>query len=291
MVSQRISSLTELRRFLKPDSLPPWHMHIVQREMNGGRTSIADLEQIGPQVTALTISGLDQDAFEALVRRAGAQLTALHLWKCPRLSDLSPMEDMPELTHAAVFWNQRTEKLWNMRRTPKLEALYFKDFVKLTKLDDLRSAVLSLCELEFGDANFSRFVLQSLDPVGDLPQLKRLSFNAKSIVDRRVQPLARLRRLRELDIAPALFTVEQLAWLRVRLPATVTSAALAPFSRLTQPVRRGAKALDVLVNGKGMPFLSSTVDAKRLENCVRTFGEFVRHYEQNPQDEPANSEA
>jgi hypothetical protein len=266
-------------------------MHIVQREMNGGRTSIADLEQIGPQVTALTISGLDQDAFEALVRRAGAQLSALHLWKCPRVIDLSPLEGLPEFTHAAIFWNQRTEKLWNMRFTPKLEALHFKDFVKLTKLDDLRSADLSLRELEFGDASSSRFVVQTLDPVGDLPQLERLSFNPKSIVDGRVQPLARLRRLRELDIAPALFTVEQLAWLRARLPATVTSVALAPFSRLSQPVRRGAKALDVLVNGKGMPFLSSTVDAKRLEKYVETFGECVRRYEMNPEDEPASSEA
>lgn len=287
----RISSLTELRRFLKPDLLPTWHLHIVQREMNGGRASIADLERIGPHVTALTVSGLDQDTFEALVLRVGSQLSALHLWKCPRLSDLSPMEGLSELTHAAIFWNQRTERLWNMRFTPKLEALHFTDFNKLTKLDDLRGAEHSLRELEFGTANFSRFVLQTLDPVGDLLQLERLSFNAKSILDGRIQPLARLRQLGELDIAPVVFTVEQLAWLRAKLPSTVNSSTLAPFTQLSQPVHRRAKALDVLVNGKGMPFLSSTLDAKRLERFVSTFHEFVLHFEANPKNEPANGKA
>lgn len=278
-VNPQITSLLELRRFLKPEALPAWHAHIVQRELNGGRTTERDLDQIGPQVTALTISGLDQGTFESLVTRFGSQLTALHLWKCPRVSDLSPLKGLPNLTHAAIFWNQRAERLWNMRSTPKLVAFHFTDFIKLEKLDDLASAADSLVELEFGNANFAKFKVETLEPLGAMARLERLAFNAKTIVDGRIEPLARLRQLKSLEMAASQFSVEQLAWLRAKLPPSVESEALAPYRKLDQPLRRGTRELDVLVNGKRMPFLSSTADAVRLEKYVHAFNALVARFE------------
>ena len=281
-----VSNLAELRRFLKPDVLPPWHQHIVQRELNGGHTSVGDLDQILPSTTTLTVSGLDQTALEHLAERFGRQLTGLHLWKCPRVADLSPLERFPQLTHVAIFWNQRSTRLWNLGLNPQLRALHFTDFIKMDSLDDLAGAAGGLQDLEFGNANFSQFIVQTLEPLSALRHLQGLRFNAKKIIDGRIQPLAKLAQLTTLEFPSSQFTVAQIAWLRSKLPASVVGASLAPLQRLAQPIRRGAKELDVLVNGKKMPFLSSTLDAKRINQYVDAFDELVVRFSANPSDEP-----
>ncbi len=288
-----IATLLDLRRFLPPEQRPPWHVHLLQREMNGGRTSEADLAVLDehPHMTALTISGLEQRSFESLVERFGARLTALHLWKCPRITDLTPLERLPGLTHLAMYWNQRATRLWNLAHTPALRGLYFTDFGKLNVLDDLATGSASLETLEFGNANFSRFVVRTLEPLGELAKLQALAFNAKTIEDGRVQPLARLQGLQALDIPSGQFTVEQLAWLRARLPASVVCETLNAVTELRQRLRRGAKTLDIMVNGKRMPFLSSVADAKRVAKHTVDFQALVAHFEAHPQAEPGGGAA
>src|SRR5262245_41027371 len=105
-----------LKELCRHDREPrPWRLDIFQREIGGGKTTLAELERIDerPEATALTISGLDQGIFETLISRYGSRFTALHFWKCPRLPDLTPLESLPQLTHVAFYWNQRTERLWN----------------------------------------------------------------------------------------------------------------------------------------------------------------------------------
>jgi hypothetical protein len=53
----------------------------------------------------------------------------------------------------------------------------------------------------------------------------------KRIDDDRVQPLGALKNIEKLSIPTNLFTIEQIAWLRARLPETVESNALNPLSR------------------------------------------------------------
>lgn len=187
-----------------------------------------------------------------------------------------------------VFWNQRSTRLWDFRRTPRLQAFHFTDFSKLDRLDDLAQAAESLATLEFGNAVSARYTLQSLEPLGELGALKSLSFNAGSIGDGRIEPLARLQGLEELEFPSSQFTVEQVAWLRAHLPDTVVSAALAPVRQLGQALQRGGKTLDMLVNGKRMPFLSSATDAKRIATYTARFNARVAHYREHPEEYPAN---
>ena len=253
MTTTRISSLAELRGF--PKARPAWHAEIVQREMNGGSTTESCLAVLDerPEVTALTISGLGQKTFEHLVRHHGDRLTALHLWKCPRIEDFAPIESMPGLTHLSMFWNQRVARLWNLQKTPALRGLRFEDFIKLDRLDDLSNGA-SLVELEFGNANFSKMVVESLEPLRSLTTLKSFSFNPKEIRDHRIQPLEALQQIQDLSFSSKLFTTEQIAWLRARLPAAPRLESLEPFRTLRQPIMMRGKRLDVLVNGKGKPF-------------------------------------
>jgi hypothetical protein len=104
-----------------------------------------------PDATALMISGLDQAAFEYLIARYGAQFLAIEFWKCPRIADLSPLEDLPGLRLAQFYWNQRATRLWNLARNPGLTGLSFDDFTRLHDLSDLQAGS-SLRELACGDA-------------------------------------------------------------------------------------------------------------------------------------------
>jgi len=281
---EAIGSLTDLRRMIRHRT--PWHAMLVQRDIGGGRTAADDLLaglQAQPLATALTVSGLSQSALEALCRSA-RQLMAIHFWKCPRLEDLSPLQDMPQLEYVAFYWNQRATRLWDFRKTPALRGLCFEDFSRLDGLGDLAHAT-TLAELDFGNAINVKFQPETLEPLAALTSLRSLCFNARSIRDGRIQPLGKLTGLRELDTSKRLFTTEQLAWLRARLPQ-VESKVLAPFRRLRQPLLLKGKQCDVIVNGKGKPFLSSEIDASKLSRHVAEFEAMVRRFTDDPSLEP-----
>lgn len=264
----------------------PWHVMLVQNAIGGGDTSVESLLarlQAQPLATALTVSGLGQAALEALCRN-GSQLTAIHFWKCPRLQDLSPLQDMPQLQYIAFYWNQRATRLWDLTRTPALRGLCFNDFTRLQRLDDLAHATM-LAELNFGNATEARFQPETLQPLTALRQLRSLHFNAKSIRVGRIQPLGELVGLTEFDTPSRLFTTEQLAWLRARLPQ-VKSEALEPFYRLHRPLHLKGKNCDVLVNGKGKPLLSAANDASRLARYADEFAAMVRRFAEDPSQEP-----
>lgn len=289
MVISRICSLADLRTF--PKERPVWHAEIVQREMNGGKTtesSLAGLDE-RPEVTALTVSGLEQKSFEFLVSRHGGRLTALHLWKCPRIEDFTPLESMGNLTHVSMFWNQRATRLWNLRKTPALRGLRFDDFIKMHDLEDLSEGT-SLAELEFGDANWSKTVIETLEPLSSLTSLKSLSFGPKGIRDGRIQPLAALQQIEDLSFSSRLFETEQIAWLRARLPSSLQLDSLEPFRKLRQPLLMRGKRLDVLVSGKGKPYLSTEVDKAKLERYTSQFVQLVAKFKNDPALEPQLNE-
>ena len=280
---ETIARLADLRRMNRH---APWHAMLVQNDIGGGKTAADDLRtrlQAQPQATALTVSGLGQAALEALCRDA-RRLTAIHFWKCPRLEDLSPLQDMPQLEYVAFYWNQRATRLWDFRKTPALRGLCFEDFSRLGHLDDLAQAT-TLTELDFGNAIDAKFRPGTLEPLSGLTALRSLCFNAKAIGDGRIQPLGKLTGLTEFSTSKRLFTTEQLAWLRARLPQA-KSEVLDPFRRLRQPLLLRGKRCDVMVNGKGKPFLSSEIDASRLARHTSEFEAMVRRFTDDPSLEP-----
>ena len=282
-----LASLDELCRFDEP---VPWRVDLVQRQVGGGRTSRAELAAIEshPDATALTVSGLDQSSFEALVGRYGAQFSGIHFWKCPRMADLAPLEDLPNLTHVAFFWNQRATRLWDFSRTPQLRGLNLDDFTRIHDLSDLRTAA-SLEELEFGNKVWPKFVCRSLDPLESLTRLQRLTFNAKRIEDGRIEPLAALRKLEYLGFPSNLFTTEQVAWLRARLPEAVTGPSLEPIRVFPREPEGALREKDVLVVGKRKPWLNSKKDAERIQRSVDDFWRMAAGFKRHPHAIPVST--
>jgi hypothetical protein len=278
--------LLELRR--ASDIRPAWFLDLVQPEIGGGKFDPSQFWALdeNPAATALRVSGLDQSAFERLVSDHGHRFQAIEFWKCPRIDDLAPLEDLSALRMVSFYWNQRSPRLWNLARTPDLTALRFEDFTRLHRLDDLLAGK-SLEELAFGDAVWAKSTFETLEPLAMLTGLRNLSLHPKRIDDDRVQPLGALTKLEKLSIPMNLFTTEQIAWLRARLPETVESSALAALLRFEKPLELDGKSRDVLLIGKRKPFLNSELDADRISKHVRLFEKMVNSFRNDPAAEPA----
>lgn len=261
----------------------PWLVRLILPHIGGGRIDAAQLWAIGehPDARALHISGLDQTTFEKLVEQHGTQFEAIEFWKCPRIADLTPLEDLPGLRLVSFYWNQRTPRLWNLARNPGLTGLRFDDFTRLHDLADLASGQ-SLVELEFGDMIWSTSVFQSLDPLAHLTGLRSLAFTAKRIDDGRIEPLAALTGLDTLRFPSNLFQTRQIAWLRAHLPQGVQSHSLAPLRTLDRPLELNGKVRDVLLAGKRKPFLNSEIDARRIAKHVDDFERMVAEFRRDP---------
>jgi hypothetical protein len=281
-----------LQELCAVNTAEPWCIDLVQRELSGGRTTARDLDAIAarPDATALRVSGLDQKTFERLVSRHGSQFDAIYFWKSGRIADLTPLESLPQLRLVAFYVNQRTTRLWDFRRTPRLVGLQFENFTRLHALDDLRTAV-TLEELHFGDALWNTSVYDSLSPLAALTSLRRLTFNARRLDDGRIQPLASLRSLQSLGFPANLFTTSQVAWLRARLPESVQSHVLGPLMPLG-PIKNlsdnTVTELDknVLVVGKRKPALSSRRDGARIQKYVDEFERLVQRFRDDPGAQP-----
>lgn len=261
----------------------PGHLSLVEPEMNGGKISRERIDTLAsqPGISALTISGLQQDTLEYLVSHYGPQLRHIHFWKCPRIADFSPLESLPELQQVAAYWNQKATRLWDFRKTPRLRGLGFKDFNHVTDLADLAYAT-SLEELNFGGMISVKTGYRTLDPLSGLTQLKQLSFSAKGIEDERIEPLAALTQLDELEFSASLFTLEQLAWLRAHLPVSAASSVLVAVRPISQPFERSGKRIDCLVMGKKGPFLDSVKDVARMGKYQDRFDRALWFFGTNP---------
>jgi hypothetical protein len=280
-------SLQSIRELLSPYSGSKRVFTLIQPELTGGTTTreqLAALDEL-PEVDAIKVSGLSNAELEYLATRYPKKFAVIELWKCPQLSDLSPIEGLTTLTHALLFHNRKATCLWDFQKTPKLVGLDFTDFTKLDDLKDLRNA-RSLRELEFGNMIWNRAKYLSLEPLAFLIDLRRLSFNAISVGDSRIQPLANLSNLTELWFPASLFTREQLAWLRARLPATVQSEVLQSHqSRAAAPTKTG-RSNDAKVNGRGERAFDSRKGRELLAVKAQEFQALVERFEQDPIAEP-----
>jgi hypothetical protein len=108
--------------------------------------------------------------------------------------------------------------------------------------------------------------------------LRSLSFIPKRIEDRRIEPLAELPGLESLDFPTNMFTTRQVAWLTAQLPASVNSTSHAPLVRFLRQPDADGKAEDVLLIGKGKPFLDSVADGARIRKHVVSFERMVDEF-------------
>lgn len=277
-----IDQYTKVNAYSGDESLFPENMNV-----SGGIITNEDIDKLKdrPHIKAIDISGLRQDTFDYFIDRYGQQFEIISFWKCPLITDLSKLSALSNLKCVVFFWNQRAETLWDMSGNHSLRGVFLNDFSRLHNLDDLCSAPM-LEELHFGDAVWDGLVLNSLKPLQNCRNLKYLTFSAKKIIDNDLTPLSFLTDLEELWFSEKLFSTEQIAWLKTKLP-NVESRMLAPFITIN-PIEwktaKGIKYKDTLICGKGKPFLDSNADHLRIEKYADEFRALVEHFRLNPQE-------
>ena len=88
--------------------------------------------QKGKSRDMIEICGITQEGFEHFCRKYGRTYRCIRLFKCQHISDFSPLGDLPDLEYVDVYWNIRSEKLWDMSRNMSLKALHISDCKKIT---------------------------------------------------------------------------------------------------------------------------------------------------------------
>lgn len=261
----------------------PWVANVIAAEIGGGRVTAADLEQLhaAPDATAVAVSGLDQATFEHFVAEHAHRYSQIRLWKCPRITDLTPLEGLPGLEVLDVDWNQRATGLWDLSKTPRLRALALRDFRRVHDMSALSDAT-ALTEMHLGDAINDVSTYDTLEPLSGLVGLQRLWLVPKAITDGRIQPMAGLTGLLALRCSMRLFTTEQYAWLRAHLGDHVRSDALDGVIRT--PTSLGEH--DVMVTGKRKRFLNSTTQAERVAKYEAAYAHLVAAFRTEPDLEP-----
>lgn len=230
-----------------------------------------------PDATHICLAGLRQKDFEEFIGRFGRQFEVIHFWKCPHIADLTPLEYLPDIRFITYFWNQRAERLWDMSRNPRFVGFDFDNFTRLHSLEDLASSTLR--ELGFGNRLWGKTTICSFEPLTRMEFLESLMFGVAKWPDEDLNPLLRIKNLKELEFPTNLFTTEQVAMLRARLKH-VKSQAMAPYYSFERQNDQGSEK-DIVVIGKRKPALDSKCekDRAKLARYVAEFEALVERYE------------
>lgn len=192
-------------------------LYIVQNEIGGGVTTIEELERIGeyPDAKSLIISGLNQETFEYLIEHFGNQFEAISFWKNKMVCDLSPLGDLRNLKYVHYFFNQRAEKLWNMKRNEGLTGLAIYDFSRLHSIEAVTDAP-NLKYFSIGNKVWSKMDIESLKPLVH-SNIEHFAWSGNKILDNDYLCIAQSQ-IRELDMSIARFKMDELARLVASIP-------------------------------------------------------------------------
>lgn len=231
--------------------------------------------------TELTISGLRQDTFEYFITEFAHQFEKINFWKCPQVSDLSPLEDLDKVNAISWFWNTKSTALWNFNKNKRLSILHIRDFQNVKTIQPL-SQSSTLREITLSGGLWKKSTIDCLVPLSSIDTLEVLTFSTK-VSDGSIEPIARINHLKELYFPSNVFTTEQVAWLTAKLSGRVKSDILSPYRTIDNPyINQKGEVLDTNVIGKRKPILDSKKSAQKLEKYVNNFNELVEHYKTNP---------
>jgi hypothetical protein len=221
---------------------------------------VRDLDAV-VRADAAYVVGLKQGDFDHLTRYLRADVLRFYDMQVP---DLSSITRIGQLTTLMIEWNTKATSLEAVGNLSDLEVL---SIINTPKMQDLGpiATLTRLHALEYSGGIWSKNVANSLESLGELPELEGLRLTNLRVLDGGLGPLARCRALRRLDVSNQFATADY-AYLSVALAQTQCDM-FAPYVLLDSPI--GDK--DVMVVGSGKPFLHSKKDADRLQRYVDEF--------------------
>lgn len=213
------------------------------------------------KIEKLWLSYTTQKEFEVIISLVNPKMLCIYDIKA---SDLSSLEKLTNLEILEIEWNTKATNLWDISKNKALKALCIKDFSKLIDIS-LIAGGYSLSILSLSGGNSKPLKPDTLKTLSALEQLEYLGLSNVRILDNSLEPIAKLKKLKKLNISNQ-FPTEEYARLSVMLPNTKCDKFKA-FAPLGSPIA----GKNVMVVGKRKPLLSTREDSAKLKKYEEQF--------------------
>ncbi|MBR4949196.1 MAG: hypothetical protein IKZ25_00310, partial [Clostridia bacterium] len=221
----------------------------------------------------IEIIGMNQESFEYFVEKYGEEYEYIYFFKCQLISDFSPLEKLKNLQGIRIFWNRKTETLWDMSQNPKLQYLHVIDCKKITYNPIILGKAIYLEDLTFAGDIFSPYPMKNLDWMQGMSSLKKINLYEIKLEDRKTEVLSFMPNLKEFNFPAGMFTVEEIAYMCAKYPS-ISGSALCAYNT------KDAILSDVRVCGYKKPGLNLPKDQARLDKYIREFDMLVEKYKE-----------
>ena len=229
----------------------------------------------GKNPEILEICGMNQESLEYFVRHYGKTYRYLSFFKCQLIRDFSPLEDLPNLEEVSLYWNIRSDRLWDMSKNTSLHTISISDAKRMTLKPELLKTAPSLERVFLVGSIFNNFNVESLDCFAGMPNLKQLALYNIRLQDKRMDALNTLPSLERFDFDAGMLTTEEIAWIVAKYPH-LSGRSLCAYNK------EDAILNDVRVCGFRKPGLDLPQHQKRLDKYVAQFNALVEKYRNEP---------
>ena len=230
--------------------------------------------QQGKNQEMIEICGITQEGFAHFCKMYGRTYRYISLFKCQHLSDLSPLGELPNLECVSIYWNIRSDKLWDMSKNVNLKAIIISDCKKMTYDPQLLVTAPALEDASFVGQAFGTYPMKSLEVFAHIPTLRNLTLKRIRPEDKTPCFLDTASDLEAYEFDPGMYTTEEIAWMVARRPDVGGN-----FFRAYGQAYPGADTY-FRVSGYRKPELELPRQQKALDKHVAYFNALVEQYRQ-----------
>lgn len=157
------------------------------------------------------LHNVNQKKLDAAIKEISPDIEAFALSGSPGLSDLSFLEKFGKLKTVYLWWNNKTDKLWDFTKTPEIGFLRLADYNHLSDISQLGNAR----KLRYLDMYSENGILSSIKPLQNLANLEFLKLYIK-VADKDILPIINLPAIKYFDCQIDIFDMESYAMFEVR---------------------------------------------------------------------------
>lgn len=220
----------------------------------------------------MKLSWLTQAGLEHFVCNYGAGYEVLVLSGCPKLRDLSPLGDLPNLQAVRLDYLRGTDRLWDMSRNISLKILSIGDCKKLAQQPRLLDTAKGLEEVRIcGPLSGGTYTMESMECFRDMRSLRRIDLDWIKLTDKRMDVLETLPNLEEFHFDPGMLTTEEIARIVAKYPE-LYGDSLRAYDDEYMDIG------EVRICGFRKPTLWLPKQQARLDQYIRDFDALVEKY-------------
>ena len=209
--------------------------------------------------------------FLPFVDKYGQTYESLYFFKCQLISDFSPLAKLKNLKAVRIYWNIRSDGLWDMTENESLTHLDISDSKIITRNLKLLKTGKNLKYIKLSGGMFEKYPLEDLSVFENMQSLESLTLYDIKLGDRNTAFLKTLPNLTEFHFDAGMFTTEEIAYMCARYPH-IHGRSLCAYNEMDAALN------DVRVCGYRKPGIDLPQGQKRLDKDIAEFNALVEKY-------------